>query len=271
MRKIAKDMLLVVPEGTFDVTVSSKGSSATQRITFARNEEMAWDLGSIEITVVQKGSIIFAITPATATAAVTIDGNAVNIAKPVELDYGLHRMRITAEGYDTISQYIRVAEPTASIDIELQKSEEESAQEESSSADTSLAQSDNTTASPSGTKTQTNTDRNDGREESSESKESDNNDKESNDDNKENDDDDDNDNVISSDSDYKVYIDAPDGVEAYLNGNYIGITPVSFAKTAGNYVITLRKTGYQTRSYTLQIDSEKKDVNYSFTELSELD
>ncbi len=267
MRKITKDMLLVVPEGTFDVTVSSKGSSATQRITFARNEEMAWDLGSIEITVVQKGSIIFAITPATATAAVTIDGNAVNIAKPVELDYGLHRMRITAEGYDTISQYIRVAEPTASIDIELQKSEEESVQEESSSADTSLAQNDNTTASPPGTKTQTNTDTdaNDGGEESSESKESD------GDDNKENDDDDDDDNVISSDSDYKVYIDAPDGVEAYLNGNYIGITPVSFAKTAGNYVITLRKTGYQTRSYTLQIDSEKKDVNYSFTELSELD
>ena len=64
---------------------------------------------------------------------------------------------------------------------------------------------------------------------------------------------------------------APEGVEAYLNGSYIGITPVDFPKAAGNYVVTLRKTGYQTRSYTLQIDSEKKDVNYSFTELVESD
>ena len=72
---------------------------------------------------------------------------------------------------------------------------------------------------------------------------------------------------MSTDSDYRVYIDAPEGVEAYLNGNYIGITPLDFAKTAGNYVITLRKDGYQTRSYSLQIDSEKKDINYSFTEL----
>ncbi len=271
MQKITEDMLLVVPEGTFDVTVSSKGSRAVQRITFARNEEMAWDLGSVEITVVQKGSIIFTVSPATAKAAVTIDGSAVNISKPVELEYGLHRMRVTAEGYDTISQYIRVAEPTASIDIELQKSEEESGGEKSSEQkDTSLAQNDNVTTSPSGTKTQTSAQKSndaDDEEESSSEKEGSSEEESS----KEKESDADNDDVVSSDSSYKVYIDAPEGVEAYLNGNYIGITPTSFAKKAGNYVVTLRKDGCQTRSYTLQIDSEKKNVNYSFTELSKLE
>ncbi len=265
MRKITEDMLLVVPEGTFDVTVNSKGSQAVQRITFARNEEMAWDLGSVEITVVQKGSIIFTVSPATAKAAVAIDGSAVNISKPVELDYGLHRMRVTAEGYDTISQYIRVAEPTAGIDIELQKSEEESLQEESSEEkDTSLVQNDNTTTSPSGTKTQTSSQKSDDDDEKESTEEESSEEKESSSDV-------DDDDVVSSDSGYKVYIDAPEGVEVYLNGNYIGITPTSFAKNAGNYVVTLRKEGCQTRSYTLQIDSEKKNVNYSFTELSELD
>ena len=77
--------------------------------------------------------------------------------------------------------------------------------------------------------------------------------------------------MVSSTSKYKVYIDAPEGVEAYIDGNYVGITPVSFNKTAGSYVVTLRKTGYQTRSYTLQIDDEEKDVNYSFTELVKLE
>jgi hypothetical protein len=56
-------------------------------------------------------------------------------------------------------------------------------------------------------------------------------------------------------------------VEVYLDGNYIGITPTSFDKVAGSYVISLRKTGYQTRSYTLQIDNEEKDLNYTFSDL----
>ena len=57
----------------------------------------------------------------------------------------------------------------------------------------------------------------------------------------------------------------------YLDGNYIGIAPVSFAKEVGNYVITLRKTGYQTRSYTVQIDDEDRDVNYSFADLMKVE
>lgn len=76
---------------------------------------------------------------------------------------------------------------------------------------------------------------------------------------------------MSSTGRYKVYIDAPDGAEAYLDGSYIGVTPVSFNKVPGSYVVTLRKSGYQTRSYTLQIDEEEKDINYSFTDLIKLD
>ena len=71
---------------------------------------------------------------------------------------------------------------------------------------------------------------------------------------------------VSSDS-YKVHIDAPEGAEVYLNGNYVGIAPCSFKKTAGAHVVTLRKSGYTTRSYTIQVDSEEKDISFSFTEL----
>lgn len=243
IRKITDDMLLVVPEGTFKVTVSNKGSSATQEITFARNEEMAWDLGDVEITVPQTGNVIFTLTPL--TAAVVIDGVAVDVSKPVELAYGLHRMTITADGYDTIAQYIKVAEPSASIAIELEKSEEteESTKSESSNNEESDDEDDEE------------------EEEDEESKSA----------SKKSEDEESSVSVISADTTYRVYIDAPEGVEAYLNGNYMGITPVDFPKTAGNYVVTLRKTGYQTRSYTLQIDDEEKDVNYSFTELSLLD
>lgn len=250
--KVSQDMLLVVPEGTHTVTVSNKGSSATQEITFARNEEMAWDLGEVEITVVQKGSVIFTLTPA--TAKVYIDGREVNVSRPVEIEYGLHQMRITAEGYDTVAQYIRVAEPSANVAVELEKSEEstQTTQEgEDASEESSDSNGDDRDEEPVSKKNQSNLpDEDDEEEVEVVGKKSE---------------------VVSSTNKYKVYIDAPDGVEAYLDGNYIGITPVSFNKVPGSYVVTLRKSGYQPRSYTLQIDEEEKDVNYSFTDLVKLE
>jgi len=76
------------------------------------------------------------------------------------------------------------------------------------------------------------------------------------------------DDVIDATTDYyKVNIEAPEGVEVYLNGNYIGISPVSFKKEKGNHVITLRKTGHEIRSYTISVDEEDKDISYSFADL----
>lgn len=255
IKKVAQDMLLVVPEGTHTVTVSNKGSSATQEITFARNEEMAWNLGDIEITVIQKGTVIFTLNPV--TAKVFIDGREVDVSRPVEIEYGLHQMRITADGYDTVAQYIRVAEPSANIAVELEKSEEETAE----------------AASETSPETKTDKEDQEDKEEGTTSKKYPSKPQEADEEESEETDEgqDQKSSVASSTGKYKVYIDAPDGVEAYLDGSYIGITPVSFNKAAGSYVVTLRKSGYQTRSYTLQLDAEEKDVNYSFTDLIKLE
>jgi hypothetical protein len=71
-------------------------------------------------------------------------------------------------------------------------------------------------------------------------------------------------NLISG---YKVTFDVPVGAEAYLDDNYLGIMPVTFAKTAGQHMVTLKKDGYETKSYTISIDKEKSNVTYSFPEL----
>lgn len=250
IRKITEDMLIVVPEGKTAVKVSHNGSSATQEITFTRNEEMAWDLGEVEITTVQKGRIVFTLNPA--TAEVTVDGTKIDTSKPVELEYGLHQMTVTAEGYDTVAQYIKVGEASANVAVDMEKSEEaseeaakESASETVEEALASDTSADNTTKTETPEKEQETT-KTENTTESSTTPE-------------------------KPQTSHKVHIDSPEGVEVYLDGNYIGIAPIEFEKTAGSYVITLRKTGYQTRSYTLQIDSEEKDVNYSFSELSKLE
>ena len=255
IRKITEDMLLVVPEGTSTVTVSHNGSSATQEINFGRNQEMAWDLGDVEITVVQKGKIIFTLNPANAT--VSIDGKNVDASAPVELEYGLHQMTVSEDGYDTVAQYIKVAEASANISVELDKSEE-STQEETQE------QPEGEQSSESQTVQAAESDKSAATEQTESSQQASSAEQASTEQTTQS-------QTTSTKSSYKVHIDTPTGVEVYVDGNYIGIAPVDFEKKAGNYVVTLRKTGYQTRSYTLQVDSEEKDVTYSFSELSKLD
>ena len=262
IKKITEDMLLTVPEGKLTVSVNNKGSSATQTIDFVRNQEMVWDLGDVEITRIQTGKIVFTLNPA--NAKVTIDGKNVDASKPVELEYGIHQMTVTADGYDAVAQYIKVAEPSANVSVELEKSED--SDEESETSQESSSQESSTAAATEEKLVETSKDKKESEDEEtpdtsqSEEQSSQAVDK--------------TESKTSSQTpstSYKVHIDSPTGVEVYLDGNYIGVAPVDFAKTAGNYVVTLRKTGYQSRSYTLQIYDEDKDVTYSFSDLMKLE
>ena len=57
-----------------------------------------------------------------------------------------------------------------------------------------------------------------------------------------------------------MLIEAPVGAEVYVDGNYVGIIPTSFSKKSGTREVTIRKSGYKTRSYTLNVDDEDKDI-----------
>ena len=65
----------------------------------------------------------------------------------------------------------------------------------------------------------------------------------------------------------KLTISSPIGAEVYMDGSYIGIVPVSVKKTIGVHVITLRQTGYETRSYTINVTDLTSDENMSFSAL----
>lgn len=64
-----------------------------------------------------------------------------------------------------------------------------------------------------------------------------------------------------------VTVDTPIGAEVYQDNLYMEIAPVTYFKTAGSHTITLRRSGYITRSYAVQIADDDKDVTYSFAEL----
>lgn len=207
IRQITEDMLLLVPEGSYQVNISHRGGGGVKSVMINRNEETTLDIGDLEIPEPQYGVVLFSLDPS--NADLYIDGAKVDPSGPVSLEYGIHQLIAKAEGYQSITQYIRVAQESAGIDVTLEPSR--SLEEEEEAPDASAP---------------TVTDY------------------------------------------YKIYVDAPEGAEVYLDGNYMGISPCSFRKTSGAHVITLRKTGYETRSYTVQVDEENKDISYSFADLA---
>ena len=246
---ITENMLLTVPEGTYDISVSHGGSGGTKSVTICRNEEHTMDVGDL-VTEAKEGSVLFDITPSDAT--IYIDGEKVDASEAITLTYGIHQLIVRADGYETLSKYIRVGQPMATLVMEMEiASETPQEDEDDENGDDDSGDTDNTEESDS-----------DGDADGDEDENAD--DEDASDDEEVGEDE-----IIRADdgSNYYVVIGAPEGAEVYVDGVYVGLAPVSFAKVAGSHVLTFRQTGYQTRSYTIELDAEKKDVSYSFSEL----
>ena len=95
IREITEDMLLVVPEGSYQVLLSHNGVSATKDVIIERNKEVVLDVSDLEIPESRTGRILFSVTPD--TAKVSIDGKVVDISKAVELPYGIHQIHLEAK------------------------------------------------------------------------------------------------------------------------------------------------------------------------------
>lgn len=221
IREITEDMLLVVPEGSYQVFLSNNGASCIKDVIIERDKEVVLDVGGLEIEQDKTGMILLSVTPE--TAKVMIDRKEVDISNAIELPYGIHQVRLEADGYDSLTKYIQVGSEYAKISFTL----EEKKQPE-----------DNYSIS------QNSLDDKDSEKESSDSED-----------------------TINATTGNRVYIDAPTDVEVYLDSNYVGISPVNFKKVVGTHTITLRKSGYVTKSYTIYLYNDGEDITYSFTDL----
>lgn len=68
-------------------------------------------------------------------------------------------------------------------------------------------------------------------------------------------------------SGHTITIQAPQGVEVYQDNLYMGIAPVTYSKSIGTHVITLRKEGYITKSHQIVVVDDGRDVTYNFPDL----
>ena len=126
IRTITEDMLLTVPEGSYQVLLKNGDASIVKDVEIKRDKEIILDVGDIKIAEDKKGIVLFSVTPE--TAEVSVDGEPIDISKEVELDYGIHKVRLEAEGYRTLTRYIQVGAEYASIKFTMEE-ETESAED----------------------------------------------------------------------------------------------------------------------------------------------
>ena len=269
IQKIEEDMLLPVPEGTYEVYLSHSGIEGIKEVKITRNSETVLDVGDLKKDdLIKYGNLIFTVDPS--TAEVLLDGKKVDITRVVKAEYGLHQIMAKAEGYDTVIQYIRVNENNANVAISLDEETVRTVSENATSSNTNTNTSTGNNTTTNSSVSQNTTSNSDKKEE-----EKDKTDKE-----KEEEEDKKQmsstttDKVVSgndttgSSTGFKITIESPKGVEVYFDGNYVGIAPVSIKKKKGTHEVILRKSGYETRSYTIYEEDEQKDSSYSFSELT---
>lgn len=251
---VQEGMLLTVPEGEYNVLVSCSGVNESIPVVIKRNEETELDLSVIKVEEASTGMVIFNVTPSTAT--VYIDSVETDVSKPVYLSTGIHQIILQAPGYVSSTQYIKVGTVTSTLDFtldEIGKEEEKDKDDKDTEKDKEDKESEDKDTE----------DKDADEKDSDDSKSEDTGEKE-----KEDSAEDKNENTPPKE--YLVYIESPEETEIYVDGVYIGIAPLSFPKKEGSYVITLRRTGYQTRSYSISIDGDNKDATYNFAPLLSL-
>lgn len=275
IKKVTENMMLTVPEGNHQVIISNKGTSGVKQIEVRRDTELELDVSDLKGEEPKYGSVVFTVTPE--DASLYLDGNKTDFSAPVRLEYGIHQMIVMAEGYNTISQYLKVGQPSAGIEVVMEGKKSVSGNAVSGNdvsgnnalSDSEMLEKVNKLLEERGYSgisaddlagnqaNQIGTENSETGQDQTGNGEADGQGT--------------NGAPVTSTLSYYVTIDAPVGVEVYLDGNYVGITPCSFKKSPGSHTLTLRNTGYVAKSYTIQVDSEEKNVSYSFLDLVKIE
>ena len=285
IQRVNDKLLVAAPEGDYTLQIIGQGANDERQITIERGKETVIDTTTIKLESPEETEVTFLVEPEEAEPTLEVDGEPVKIGLPTCLTVGVHRLRLKADGYLTQTQYLNVGgKKHATVTLELEKDPDYSADaattastaNTSNSADTAdTADTANTANTAStgasgattgatllvdasgntisvtgatdaanaaaGTSTVTIIDVSG------------------------------NETQRTTMPGYEIRVEAPSNTEFYLDDNYMGIVPCTFVKTTGQHTVTLRREGYETRSYNIFIDNAQSDKNYIFPELTRVE
>lgn len=263
---VTDNMLLAVREGDYTLRINNRGYSQTKQITVKRDTETLVDLGDIAIPT---GTAVFEVEPS--DAKIYVSGNEISGHTYTNL-YGSYTIRVEAEGYKTYRGSFKIKDAVDTIKIKLREDEDATTEEPStdSTKDTESTEGSTTEiATPMDASSTEDTGTND----SADSTQStDLSDTESGDGSSEDASADDGETSGTGteegvETNNLITINTPALAGVYVDGDYIGIAPISFTKVTGTHTVTLYRSGYLIKSYTINAEDNGKDDIYNFAEL----
>ncbi len=147
---VSKDMLLVVPEGTQQLTMDNGDLTGTATLEVRRNQVTKVNMAQYQNQVPDTARASFEIDPP--GAELYVNGRLTDYSKKVSMKYGNHSIRVVLEGYNTYAGIATVKDSSPVFRINLQK-ETASVNSDSSSVQKSDSSSSGSTSAPEAKKT----------------------------------------------------------------------------------------------------------------------
>ena len=115
--EITKDMSLDVPEGSYTLAVANNGWGDSTDIEIKRGEITKVNLNDLKGEGPKKSRILFEVD--VQSAKIYVDDSEIDYTSPVEITYGKHTLKVTADGYDTWTRTLYVNSKEATIQITI--------------------------------------------------------------------------------------------------------------------------------------------------------
>ena len=240
---ISDNMKYVLREGKYKVIMKNGKLSVNKIIDIKRDRTEVLKISDFTKEMSKSSEVTFNLSPS--SSSIYIDGREVDAYKKLELDYGEYLVRVKAEGYVGWERVVNISKPKTVMSIALALKKEKPEEED---------KDDDGMAEPSTDLEGINVDNTDDSEED-----------ESNNTSSENKEDEEI--KVRTDSTKTISFRKPEGATVSFDGRIIGDAPCEMAKVTGEHEITLKKDGYETQTFTVNIEDDGEDVVFSFPEM----
>ena len=139
---VTKDMLVPVPEGTYEVSMKNGDFEGSRSIAVERDKTLELDMSLFKSTVKDKGQVVFDIDPQ--GAELYVNGTMTDYSKPVSLQYGKHSIKVVLDGYTTYAGVVDVQSANPTVRISLAEEEAEVSSDDESSVEKDDSNQQNT-------------------------------------------------------------------------------------------------------------------------------
>ena len=239
---ITDNIKYVLREGKYKVIMKNGNLSVNKVVDIKRDRTEVLRISDFTSEMDKSSKVVFSLSPS--NAAIYIDGREVAADTKLDLDYGEYLVKVMADGYVNWEKVVTISKPKMIMNIALAIKKEKQEEEEETD---------------------------DGMAEPSTSVESNENDEDENDDtgiaNTPSEDDKEEEIKVRTDNTKNISFRKPEGATISFDGRIIGDVPCEMTKVTGEHDITLKKDGYETQTYTVDIEDDGEDVVFSFPDM----